>query len=272
MVGAEGDDFGTKLSQGSAYVFAKPSGGWADMTETAKLTASDGSAHDRFGYAVSISGDTVVVGAPRDDIGTNEEQGSAYAFERPPEGWVDMTETGKLIDQIGAKGNLLGSSVSISGDTVVVGATSAWVKGRACIFVRPAGGWQNPTYWKATLYSVDISEDHPGFGFSVSISGDTAVVGAYRDTIGGNTTQGSAYVFKKPHGGWPVFFYYAAKLTARDGAAGDFFGYSVSISGDTVLVGAYGDDDKGSKSGSAYVFKMTGGLAPIYMLLLGDDG
>jgi hypothetical protein len=93
------------------------------------------------------------------------------------------------------------------------------------------------------------------------------VVGAYDDDIGTNNNQGSAYVFEKPGSGWATTSNYTARLTANDGATGDRFGGSVAISGDTVVVGAYGDD---SFKGSAYVFKLTGGLAPIYMLLLGD--
>ena len=90
------------------------------------------------------------------------------------------------------------------------------------------------------------------FGFSVSISGDVAVVGA---AVGGGIVadSGSAYVFVKPPGGW-VDMTETAKLTASDGAAGDQFGISVSISGDVAVIGARLDDDNGIDSGSAYVF------------------
>ena len=81
VVGAVYDDIGANADQGSAYVFSKPAGGWADMTQTAKLTASDGAADDNFGISVAISGDTVVVGADCDDIGANADQGSAYVFK-----------------------------------------------------------------------------------------------------------------------------------------------------------------------------------------------
>jgi len=83
----------------------------------------------------------------------------------------------------------------------------------------------------------------------VSISGDTTIVGAKGD----DSSSGSAYVFVKPAGGWTNSFQ-TAKLTALDAAAFDQFGRSVSISGDTAIVGAFGDDDAGSFSGSAYVF------------------
>jgi hypothetical protein len=124
----------------------------------------------------------------------------------------------------------------------------------------------DPWVQKSKLWASD-GEAGDFFGYSVAISGDTVVVGAYDDDIGTNNNQGSAYVFEKPGSGWATTSNYTARLTANDGATGDHFGGSVAISGDTVVVGAYGDD---SFKGSAYVFKLTGGLAPIYMLLLGD--
>jgi hypothetical protein len=92
------------------------------------------------------------------------------------------------------------------------------------------------------------------FGFSVAISGDTVVVGALFDDIGANTDQGSAYVFVKPVGGWAGNLTESAKLTASDGAGGDSFGFSVAISGDTVVVGALDRIGVNADQGSAYVF------------------
>jgi hypothetical protein len=89
------------------------------------------------------------------------------------------------------------------------------------------------------------------FGWSVSISGDYAVVGAYGDDDKGSAS-GSAYVFVRSGTTWTE----QQKLTASDGASTDFFGHSVSISGDTAIVGADGNDDKGINSGSAYVFAL----------------
>ena len=81
VVGADGDNVGVNVNQGSAYVFLKPPGGWAGApTESVKLTASDGAEFAEFGSSVAVSGDTVVGGAARDDIGGKEDQGSAYVF------------------------------------------------------------------------------------------------------------------------------------------------------------------------------------------------
>ena len=115
------------------------------------------------------------------------------------------------------------------------------------------------------------------FGLSVSIDGDTVVIGAYEDDDNGSTS-GSAYVFTRVTAGdlasgWTQ----VAKLTADDGAANDYFGYSVSIDGDTMVIGAHGDDDRGSNSGSAYVFTrvtagdLTSGWTQVAKLTA-DDG
>jgi hypothetical protein len=152
----------------------------------AKLTASDGAADDGFGYAVAISGDTVVVGAHGDDD-NGDDSGSAYIFERNQGGTDNWGQVAKL--------------------TATDGAT------------------------------------YDRFGGAVAISGDTVVVGAHQNGVG----SGSAYVFKRNQGGadnWDQ----TAKLTATDGAGGDLFGHAVAISGDTVVVGAFGDD---ASSGSA---------------------
>ncbi len=259
VVGAEGDN----SLQGSAYVFVKPGGGWTTTsTFTAKLTASDGAGGDQFGFAVAISGDTVVVGAPFDDIGANGNQGSAYVFVKPGGGWVDANEDAKLTASDGAGGDQFGNAVAISGDTVVVGAGGDNIgaitdQGSAYVFVKPGGGWgsvPDPQNETAKLTASDGGA-FDQFGNAVAISGDTVVVGAPFDNIGAITDQGSAYVFVKPGGGWATGTE-TAKLTASDGGAFDQFGFAVAISGDTVVVGARADD---SDQGSAYVFVKPGG-------------
>ena len=247
VVGASDDD----SQKGSAYVFVKPSGGWSNMTQTAKLTASDGAEGDEFGYSVSVSGDTVVVGADGDDD-DGDWSGSAYVFVKPGGGWSNMTQTAKLTASDGAEGDYFGGSVSISGETVVVGANGD-TSGSAYVFVKPGADWADMTQTAKLTASDGAASDY--FGYSVSISGDTVVVGAHY----ADSQKGSAYVFVKPGADWADMTQ-TAKLTASDGVANDYFGYSVSISGDTVVVGAPFDDDNGGYSGSAYVFvKPSGG-------------
>jgi hypothetical protein len=252
VVGAHHDDVGGNYDQGSAYVFVEPAGGWSDRrAETAKLTASDGAWMDRFGWSVAISGDTVVVGAPEDSVG-----GSAYVFVEPAGGWAgDLTENTKLT---ASDGDYFGASVMISGDTVVVGAPAVTIGGSygvgaAYVFLKPAGGWAGDLTENAKLTASD-GAGAEYFG-QVAIGGDTIVVGAPFAHVGGNGSRGSAYVFLEPAGGWAGDLTEDAKLTASDGANGDYFGASVKISGDTVVVGARGHDvGANQEQGSAYVF------------------
>jgi Ca2+-binding RTX toxin-like protein len=225
-------------NQGSAYVFEKPVGGWGDMTETAKLTASDGADNFQFGCAVAISGDIVVIGAR----GADGYMGAAYVYVKPVGGWTDMTEAAKLTASDASASKVLGSSVAISGDTIVVGADGDTEKGfksgAAYVYVKPVGGWTDMTETAKLLASDGAAYDD--LGASVAICGDTVTVGANGDDLT-YPGQGSAYIFVRPAGGW-IDMTETAKLTASDGAASDYFGVSVAIDGDTVVIGAPGVD------------------------------
>jgi hypothetical protein len=260
VVGAGFDRVGTNNSQGSAYVFVRSGTTWVQQ---AHLTASDGAGDDWFGIAVAISGDTIVVGAGADDVGADAQQGSAYVFVRSGTTW---TQQAKLTASDGAAGDTLGSSVAIFGDTVVAGADSDDVglnaaQGSAYVFVRSGTTWTQ----QARLTASDgAAEDF--FGFSVAISGDTAVVGANWDDIGSNNHQGSAYVFVRSGTTWAQ----QAKLTAgREGAAGDAFGNSVAVSGETAVIGIpyYGDS-----VGRAHVFVRSGTTWARQARLAAGDG
>jgi len=178
------------------------------FVQQAKLTASDGAEFDSLGDSVAVSGDTVVVGAPDDNVGANENQGSAYVFVKPAAGWAGATETAKLTASDGAANDLLGNSVAVSGDTVVAGTLGL---AAAYVFVKPAAGWADATE-TAKLTASDPAV--PDLGFSVAVSGDTVVAGAPLD----EASAGSAYVFVKPAAGWADATE-TAKLTASDGAA-----------------------------------------------------
>jgi uncharacterized repeat protein (TIGR01451 family) len=234
--------FGQSSNAGAAYVFVKPPGGWADATETAKLTASDAAGGDGLGLSVAIAGETIVAGA-------GGFAGAAYVFAKPGGGWVDTTETAKLTASDGVTGDGLGYSVGIAGDTIVAGAPfDDSNRGSAYVFVKPGAGWADATQ-TAKLTASDAAAGD--LLFAVAISGDTVVAGAGGDESG----AGAAYVFVKPGGGWADGAQ-TAKLTASDGAGGDNFGVSVAISGDTLVAGAPGDD---SAMGAAYFFAKPGG-------------
>ena len=251
VVGAHRDDL-EDANPGSAYVFVRPSRGWSNATQTAKLTASDRAEDDEFGISVSVDGDIIVVGAYEDD----SDSGSAYVFVRPSTGWEDSTQTAKLRASHDAGGDRFGISVSVDGDTIVVGAyqdNNPSNSGSAYVFVRPVTGWED-TVQTAILMASD-SGANDEFGISVSVDGDTIIVGAHQDDSPSNS--GSAYVFVRPSGGDWSEAAQIARLMAFDGAADDYFGFSVSVDGDTVAVGAYGDDGP-TNSGSAYVFDVSG--------------
>jgi len=250
VMGAHSDDHAGGTDAGSAYVFVRTAGGW---TQQAKLTASDAAASDYFGVSVSVSGDTAVIGANGDDHAGGTDAGSAYVFVRSGGVW---TQQAKLTASDAAASDVFGFSVSVSGDTAVIGANyddhaGGGNAGSAYVFVKPSGGWQNMTQTAKLTASDAVADDY--FGYSVSVSGDTAVIGAYSDTHAGGGQAGSAYVFVGAGGVWSQ----QTKLTASDAATGDYFGLSVSVSGDMAVVGADGDDHAGGgQAGSAYAFDL----------------
>ena len=266
VVGAPGVDDETKLSLGAAYVFTRVSGVW---TKQATLTASDRADGALFGSSVAVSGDTVVVGATGDDE-KGPGSGAVYVFTKPVGGWAkddySGNETAKLLASDGGNDHNFGKSVAVDGDTVAVGAfyddDNGDGSGSAYVFVEPSGSWsawnelpddddhveEDKNRLSAKLLASDGVEGD-NFGISVAMDRDTVVVGSH----GVNGLRGKAYVFTKPDAGW-IDATETAGLTASDGVDADQFGLSVAIDVDTVVVGAIGDDDKGSDSGSAYVF------------------
>ncbi len=255
VVGAKGDDDNGSRS-GSAYVFQKSGSYWALK---AKLLALGGAEDDFLGRSVSISGNTAVVGANGDDD-NGTDSGSVFVFVEPAGGWSGILyENAVLLPNGGAAYDCFGTSVSISGDTVVAGANldddNGHESGSAFVFEKPVGGWSGVLNEDAKLLdSGGAAVDY--FGASVSIFGDKVVVGAYRDDHGFASDAGTAFVYAKPPEGWSGILYEDVILLASDSAGYDNFGRSVSISNDTVVVGAPRDNDNGSDSGSAYVFEV----------------
>ncbi len=206
--------------------------------QIAKILPDDGAQDDHFGISVAISGETAIIGAVQDDD-NGTDSGSAYLFDT-----TTGQQIAKLLPKDGAAGDWFGDSVAISGATAIVGAVrdddNGFNSGSAYLFDTTAG-----------LQIVKLLPDDGAaqnlFGYSVAISGATAIVGAVRDDDNG-PTSGSAYLFDTTTGRQ------IAKLLPNDGAAHDNFALSVAISGATAIVGAYKDDDNGSGSGSAYLF------------------
>jgi hypothetical protein len=225
-----------------AYVYVRTGDVWI---EQAKLEASDSTYS--FGNSVSIDGDTAVVtGAFGDD--PEFAPGAAYVFVRAGDVWTEqakLTSDSELWDAFGC-------AVAIDGDTIVVGANGDDDNengiGAAHIFVRTDDVW--------TKQSKIVASDYPSFdrfGDSVSIDGDTVVIGAPHDGRNG-WNAGAAYVFVRTGDVWTE----QAKILASDGAAEDRFGLSVSVFGDTVIIGTPHRPESESAAGAAYVFVRTG--------------
>lgn len=241
LVGAWTDDE-VGLDAGAAYVMVDDgSGTWSQQ---AKLTASDSAALDRFGSAVSLDGDTAVVGAPGHDDNGLLTTGAAYIFVRNAEGiWMKQA---RLTASNAADHDAFGRAVSISGDSVLVGApqksSDGKLLGAAYVFVRDdQGNWSEQAKFDAPEPSRDIY-----FGFSVALDGDAAAVGSVSHSEGG-----AAYVFGRSGASWSQ----QAKLTASDTTPRKQFGEAVSIDDNLIVVGAPGDNLAAFSSGAAYVFE-----------------
>ena len=261
IVGAPYDDVP------SAQIYKRDSTKWFfEQTITSGVTGNG----DRFGWSVGVSGNFVIVGEPFDGSTAPvnyAKSGSAYIFFRGSSGTWKQSAQLNASDK--AAGDEFGNSVAISGDYAIIGAmledhnatggASLNSAGSAYIFKRNA----NDGSWKQSKKIVASDREASDmFGVSVSISGDYAIVGAYnedQDKAGANTlnNSGSAYIFKNSSGNWTQ----ANKIVALDRGNGDMFGYSVAISEDYTIAGAYLEsenttgDNTLSSAGSAYIFK-----------------
>ena len=210
-------------------------------TDEVKLTAGDAAADDNFSTSVAISGNYAIVGAPgNDDDG--DRSGSAYIFALDGGIWAEQA---KLTAKDGEGGDFYGRSVSIDGDWAIVSShhDDVW-SGSAYIYQRDGKNWKE----QGKLDPGD-GEANDSFGFSVDISGDTAIAGMPQDNDKGEDS-GSVYVYVRVKDKWVD----QQKFTPPDVDAGDIFGSAVSIDGDYAIIGSLWDDDKGSRSGSAYIF------------------
>ncbi len=260
VVGAFFEDAGG-TEAGAAYVFQRDEGGADNWGEVQKLTASDAQAGDFFGISVAISGDTAIVGAFFEDAG-GTEAGAAYVFQRDEGGPDSWGEVQKLTASDAQASDEFGISVAISGDTAIVGAFQEApggiaFAGAAYLFERNQGG---PDNW-GEVKKLTASDAQGGrFGHGVSLSGDTAIVGALAARVGGSGgfLAGAAYLFERNQGG-PDNWGEVTKLTASDAQSGDSFGISVAMGGDTAVVGALEEDAGGRNAGAAYVFERNQG-------------
>jgi hypothetical protein len=214
-----------------AYLFMNEGSGWKQV---ARL--DDGGGGDQFGWAVAASKDIVAVGNPHYGAG-----GAVFVFEKPGDGWRNIPPMAELT--VPGLGLGLGGSLAIStdGKTIVAGVPGLnGDTGGTCVFVEPEGGWTNMTEATATLTALTDS----GAGASVALGGNMIIVGEDTGQLG------AAYVFVEPTSGWSSTNQPNAMLTAFDESVIDNFGYSVAISGNTVVVGSRYHD----VAGAAYVY------------------
>lgn len=258
VVGSPQDsDAGT--SSGSTYVFQNVSG---TMTQIAKLTASDATAGDFFGYHVAVHANVVVVGAPYSDP-KGDLSGSAYVFKT---NGITFTQVAKLIENDGAESDYFGSAVAVHGDYIAVSSPFAVVegfeRGAVSIFKNISG-----TITQIAKISPTDKTTRDDFGRAIDLEGDLLVVGApLDDDVADNS--GAVYVYQLSNGNFSLL----AKLVANDGQVGDKLGFTVSVQGDLVVAGALYDDDNGDDSGSAYVFRRSGGTFTQIAKLAPMDG
>jgi hypothetical protein len=232
---------------GTAYVFVRSGASWAQQAE---LWAGDGGWFDWFGGSVAIDGDTIVVGAPMHRVESWAMAGAAYVFVRSGGGWAQQAE---LSASDGGPGAQLGTSVAIDGDTVVAGAPEYHAGhvdgvGAAWVFVRSGSSWEQ----KARLDPSDGAE-WDGFGRSVAVTGDTIVAGAPGHEVSETPYAGAVYVFTPSGNSWAQ----QAELSAGASLGNAFWlGWSVAISGDTIVAGAPWSslDEEADDTGSAFVF------------------
>ncbi len=284
-------------NSGAAYLFTRSGTTW---TQQAYLKSANSEAGDRFGGSVAVWGDTVVVGAARESSNATgidgnhadnsaSAAGAAYVFTRSGTEW---TQQAYLKASNTGAGDSFGTAVAVSGDTVIVGAStegsnatgvngnqannSTYAAGAAYVFIRSGTAWTQQAYLKASNTRTQSL-----FGSSAAVSGDTVIVGAYGENsnatgINGNQSDnsanaaGAAYVFTRTGTIWSQQAY----LKASNAYGIDYFGASVAVSGDTVVIGAEGEDsnatgvngnsidDSAGDSGAAYIFT---GIGPVVL-------
>lgn len=291
---------------GTIYVFEKPTdGGWVNATEIAKLTPSDGLFLEWFSSSIIIDGDTILIGA----YGNNSAQGAVYIYEKPNDGWTDMTETVKLTADDGQSGDYFGWSMALSDNTLFVGARDSGDNDSGAVYIFDRTDANQIA--KLTASSDDKAID---FGFSIATNDDTLVISdsgrnvAYLFTrapgsswadvkevnklrpsdgeedspfddalaindeaiIMGVPSKGAAYLFQRPEDGWAYAEEVeAAKLTPNDSQEGDRFGYALAIRGNTIFIGAPDSGD----NGAVYIFEGSDqiGKLPIEISSSGED-
>ncbi|GLR18809.1 FG-GAP repeat protein [Portibacter lacus] len=244
IIGAPYKTVGSNEFQGKAYIFKRDGMIWS---EHAILTAPDGMEYDQFGSEVSISGDYVIIGVEGKDVGSNTNQGKAYIFKRSGSAWNLQSE---LLASNETAYSFFGSAVSISGDYASVTyfdySVGEFGQGKVCVYKRSG------TSWNEQVCIIDANgADIDQFGSSLSMSGDHLVIGASQKNVLNNSNQGKGFIYKRSGSLWSE----QAGVVSSDGKAGDFFGFSVAIDGNNVIIGSTNKDVNGNiDQGKVYFY------------------
>lgn len=253
VVGAPTSDWS---DGGSAYVFYKDAGGTDNWGEIKKLTASDAAAGDEYGVETRIQNDIIVVGAHRDNNGVGSEEGSAYIYYRNQGGTDNWGEVKKIAAGDPDGGELFGYSIDLDGDIMAVGAyhdkNTVTYGGAVYIFEKNSGGTDN---WGQTKkITTSVINTHDKFGIDVDLQGTTLAVGSWWHTHSSTTYAGAAYIFDQNEGGtnnWGL----QKKITVPVPNSWDWFGGSLALDGDNLLIGAERDDlGSTTNGGGMYLF------------------
>lgn len=239
VVGAWGEEEG----RGAAYVYQLQGSDWI---EQARLVAGNRAAEDRFGGAIAIDGNHILIGAPQP-----AGRGAAYIFARGQNGWQQQLQ---LSANEAAAGDAFGHAVALAGDYAFVAAPGDDDRGEDAgavyVFKRnAAGSWQQSLKLHAAAGAAG-----DGFGSALASSGARLLAGAYHDDERG-ANSGSAHLFTRNTGAGQEWIE-QAKLTANDGAAGDEFGIAVALDVQHAVVGAWYHDEKSADAGAAYLYRL----------------
>lgn len=232
---------------------------WVEFQQTTQ--ASTGFTPE-FGVSVALHGTTAMVGAQQQKVGDNEDQGAVFVYQESGGVW---TMTQEIVASDGLAGDTFGNAVVFEGDTALIGAYAAMIgdnfsQGAAYVFTLQDGVWTQTQ----KLVAPD-GQMFENFGYSLGLSGTTALIGADAAQVGANSFQGAVYVFDGSSGTWTN----TQKLSASDGGIGDIFGYSIAFDGTTAVIGAYANNQY---QGAAYVFGNTGGTWTQSQKLVAADG
>lgn len=227
------------------------------------ILAEDSKAEDYFGYSADIDGTTLLVGAHKVDVDGVEDAGVAYVYVLGAKGWHQQA---KLIADPIFSDDTLGGKVALKNNVAMLGVMGRDDKGKdsgaVVSFERAANTWT-----QKQIFTAPDAMPGDAFGQSVALTDNYLVIGAPRNNVLG-VDSGAAYIYQREGGKWR----YQTKITASDGAAGDLFGISVAIDGNTILVGADLHDEKAENAGAVYVYVVQNNQWQQQAKLVASDG